>query len=229
MLSETTQFGYLKKRKLSSFYKNFVGKSDLVFVYGDQTGALTELFTQIGTKVVLIQPMSQYWEMLDARLSKNTSCIIIKEDVGAFETEFFYNGIYEKHILPYSSNLSADENQEYIKITTLDNIIQQYGKPALCVICGEGYEGEILNGLNQTLLHISWTFYTFSHDKTTKIIRRLLNSGNYEFNWRLAGEISLQSKQWLSAKVLTQSITTHSRKSFGGELFARICVSEDEI
>jgi FkbM family methyltransferase len=229
MQNDIPKIGYFQKRKLLSFYKNFVGNADLAFVFGDQTGNLTQLLTLIGAKTICIQPISEYFPILADRFTKNKNCILLKEDVGAFQTEFFYNGIYERHILPFSSNLSAEDNQEYIKITTLDDLILNYGKPTFCYINGEGYEAEVLKGLNQPIQTIVLTFFSFTQEKTAAILRRLISLGQYEFNWKLLHESSLKSKTWLSPKALHHSMFEFSDAPFSGELFARIKIAEDEI
>jgi FkbM family methyltransferase len=227
MQQDAPKIGYFQRRKLRSFYHNFVGNADLAFLFGDQSGNTTELLTQMGVKTVCIQPISAFIPTLRSKLAKNNKCILVHEDVGAFNTEFFYNGIYERNILPYSSNLSASEEQEYIKITTLDELIMRFGRPSLCHINGEGYEGEVLKGLNQPIPYIIVTFYSFTQEKTAAILRRLLQLGNYEFNWKITDETKTISKQWLSAKELNQSMFRFGKENYSGEILARIQYPND--
>ncbi len=229
MQNDVPKIGYFQKRKLLSFYKKFVGNADLAFVFGDQTGNLTDLLSQMGVKTLCVQPISAYIPTLSERFAKNKHSILLHEDVGAFQTEFFYNGIYEKHILPFSSNLSASEDQEYVKITTLDALIERFGKPSLCHINGEGYETEVLKGLNQAIQYVAVSFFSFTPEKTAEILRRMIVLGNYEFNWKLSSDAHFKSKIWLSPKGLHQSMFKFSESPFSGEIFARLKNIEDEI
>jgi FkbM family methyltransferase len=229
MQQEAQKIGYFQRRKLSSFYQNFVGNADLAFVFGDQSGNISDLLAQMGVKVICIQPIAAFIPTLVTKLAKTSNCIVINEDVGAFQTEFFYNGIYEKNILPYSSNLSASENQEYVKITTLDELIMRFGQPSLCHINGEGYEGEVLKGLNKPIPYIITTFYSFTQEKTAAILRRLLQLGDYEFNWKLAEATAPIAKKWMSAKELNQSMFKYGKDNFSGEILARLKFPFDEI
>lgn len=227
MQNDTPTLGFFKKRKFKQFYKNFVGEADTVFVFGDQTGTLTQLFTELKVKVVCIQPIPTFIPALKEKFAKNQYCYLVHEDVGAFQTEFYYHGLYERQILPYSSNLSASEAQEYIKITTLDDLINRYGIPSYCYIAAEGFEGDVLKGLSHLINTISFTFYSFTHEKTTEIVRRIMSLGEYEFNWKFHDTTKLISKNWLSPKSLHYSIQEHSDTNFGGEIFARLITKED--
>lgn len=229
MQQNSPRLGYFKKRKFTNFYKKIVGNADLAFVFGDQSGHISEVLSDIGVKTVVIQPILPFFENLELKFSKNDNIILLKEDVGAIKTEFYYNGIYEKEILPFSSNLSADENQSYIKITTFDELIERHGMPALCYIKGEGYENELLKGLNVSPLYIVFTFYSFTQEKTAENIRRIMSLGNYEFNWIVEDKLSFISKTWMNPKELHHSMFKFSEQPFSGEIFARIIMNEDEI
>lgn len=229
MQQNSPRLGYFKKRKYINFYKKIVGNADLAFVFGEQTGHLSEVLTNIGVKTVLIQPVQSFFEFLSTKFSKQDKVVLLKEDVGAIQTEFFYNGVYEKEILPFSSNLSAEDNQAYIKITTFDELIERHGMPALCYIKGEGYENELLKGLNVSPLYIIFSFYSFTQEKTAENIRRILTLGNYEFNWTAEDKLSYISNEWMSAKELHQSMFKFSDEPFSGDVFARLKFVEDDI
>jgi hypothetical protein len=229
MQQNLPSLGYFKKRKFTKFYRKIVGNADLAFVFGEQTGHLTEVLSHIGVKTVVIQPIASFFEKLAQKFSQSNRVVLLKEDVGAMATEFYYNGIYEKEILPFSSNLSADENQTYIKITTFDELIARHGMPALCYIKGEGFENELLKGLNVSPFYVIFTFYSFTQEKTAENIRRLLAIGNYEFNWIAEDDPKFINKSWMNPKELHHSIFKFSNLPFSGEVFARLKFSEDEI
>lgn len=229
MQQSSPKIGFFKKRKFTNFYKKIVGNADLAFVFGEQNGHLTEVLSDIGVKTVVIQPIQPIFENLEQRFSKLKNVVLLKEDVGSIQTEFYYNGIYEKEILPFSSNLSAEENQTYIKITTFDELINRFGMPALCHIKGEGYENELLKGLNVSPLYIIFTFYSFTQEKTAENIRRILAIGNYEFNWVVEDNYSLISNTWMNPKELHFSLFKYSDSPFSGEVLARLKMPEDEI
>jgi FkbM family methyltransferase len=221
--------GLSQKKKLKSFYSDFVGPADLAFVFGDQTGQMSHLLDQMSVKTICIQPFSKVFKHLSTQFSSESGVILVNEDVGAFPVEFYHNGIYEKHILPFSSNLTANETQEYVIITTLDELIDRFGLPTFCYVSGEGFEAELLKGLNRPVNTIAFTFYAYSSEKTTEILRRILFLGDYEFNWKKMEEPEFLSKHWLSAKELHQHLSGYGKKIYTGEIFARLKQHYDSI
>ena len=218
-----------QNKKLINNFGEFVGPSDLAFVFGDQTGAITGALDAMNVKTISIQPFSNYYNHLSKLFPADSCVVLVHEDVGAFHTEFYHNGIYEKHILPYSSNLTAQETQEYVIITTLDELIQRYGVPAFCHISGEGFEPELMKGLNCSIHTIGFTFYAYSSEKTTEILRRLLHIGDYEFNWKTSTDGKFISKNWLNAKELHQSMSSYGKRIYAGEIYARTRPHYDNI
>ena len=218
-----------QSKKLKGYLEDFVGPSDLAFVFGDQTGAITGTLEEMAVKTISIQPFSAYYQHLSEKVAPETGVILVREDVGAFHAEFYHNGIYEKHILPYSSNLTAEDTQEYVTITTLDELIQRYGLPAFCHISGDGFEPDLIKGLNSPINTLAFTFYAYSTEKTTEILRRLLHIGDYEFNWKMSTDSKFLSKNWLNARELHQSMSSFGKRVFSGEIYARTRQYYDNI
>lgn len=218
-----------RNKKLTTNFFDFVGPSDLAFVFGDQTGKITATLEKMAVKTVSIQPFSNYFGVLSRQFTPESGVVLVHEDVGAFHAEFYHNGIYEKHILPYSSNLTADETQEYVIITTLDELIERYGLPAFCHISGDGFEPDLMKGLNNPIKTVAFTFYSYSSEKTTEILRRLLHIGDYEFNWKKSADGKFLSKNWLSARDLHQSMSSYGKSVFSGEIYARVKQHYDSI
>jgi hypothetical protein len=221
--------GTKHSKKLRPYFSKFVGPADLAFVFGDQTGSISAALEGMYVKTISIQPFSSYFKVLQKHFPPESGVILVHEDVGAFHAEFYHNGIYDKHILPYSSNLTADDTQEYVIITTLDELIERYGLPAFCHISGDGFEPELIKGLNSPVQTIAFTFYAYSSEKTTEILRRLLHIGDYQFNWKKSTEHPFQSKTWMNARELHQSISSHGKSVFSGEIYARVRQEYDKI
>jgi hypothetical protein len=87
----------------------------------------------------------------------------------------------------------------------------------------------VLKGLNRPIPYIITTFYSFTQEKTAAILRRFLQLGDYEFNWKLNEDTKLMSKQWLSPKALNQSLFRYGKENFSGEILARLKFPLDEI
>jgi FkbM family methyltransferase len=219
---ELRDLGFFERRKLKSFYKNFIGNSDFVITIGDVFSNITEIALNIGAMVLVVEPLPENFKVLQERLAKFPNSMLLHKDIGAFTAEFSYNQAYERNILPYSSNLTVSENQALVKITTVDELIREYGVPTFLKINANGFENEVLKGLSHKLFVISFSFYSYLHEKTIENIRRLIILGDYEFNWILDENPKFESKTWLSARELHTSMSEFSKERFSGEIFARL-------
>ena len=217
-----TELGFFEKRKFKTFYSNFIGNSDFAITIGDSNGNISEILLQLGALVLVVEPLPENFVYAEKKLKNYQQTILLHEDIGAFNAQFTYNEAYEKNILPYSSNLTVGADQSVVKITTVDELIRVYGLPAFLKINANGYENEVLKGLSCPILLISVSFYSYLHTKTTENIRRLIELGDYEYNWILNEEAKFQSKEWLSAKELHASMSDFSGVRFSGEIFARL-------
>ncbi len=222
-----TELGFFEKRKFKKFYNNFIGNSDFAITIGDSNGNISEVLLQLGALVLVVEPLPENFEYAEKKLKSYPQTILLHEDIGAFNAQFTYNEAYEKNILPYSSNLTVAANQSVVKIRTIDELIREYGLPAFIKINANGFENEVLKGLNSPILLVSVSFYSYLHHKTTENIRRFMAIGDYEFNWILNEEAKFQSKEWLSAKELNTSMSDFTQARFSGEIFARLKVKGD--
>jgi FkbM family methyltransferase len=217
-----TTLTFWAKRRLKKFYQNFIGNSDFMIAIGDHQGIISDTSQKIGALTLIVEPLPDSYRLLCEKFASSKNVILLHTDIGAFDAAFTFNEAYEKNILPYSSNLTASASQPMVKITTLDEIIVQHGIPIFLKINANGFENEVLKGLNTPILTISVAFYSYLFEKTIENIRRILEIGNYEFNWILDEEPSLQSKEWLDAKALHQSMSDFNKQRFAGQIFARI-------
>jgi hypothetical protein len=95
-------------------------------------------------------------------------------------------------------------------MTTLDNLIREYGTPFLIKIDVEGYELEVLKGLSQPIKMISFEFTV--PEKSNIIIEcidRIRNiNPNIECNFTIGEETKFAKKKWLTVKDLYKLIKT---------------------
>ncbi len=220
--TEKSSLGFFEKRKYKKFYSQFVGNSDFAITVGDSLANVSDALLQSGALTLVVEPLPESIDYVTQKLEKQKNKIILHEDIGAYNAEFAYNEAYEKKILPYSSNLTVSENKSVVKITTTDELIRAYGVPAFLFINANGYENDVLKGLNTPVLILAVAFYSYLSEKTIEVVRRLMYIGDYEFNWIVDEEANFQSKKWLNAKELHASMSEHSEARFAGYIFARI-------
>lgn len=85
-----------------------------------------------------------------------------------------------------------------VPVLTLDAAIQHFGHPFYCKIDVEGWELEVLKGLNQRLPLLSFEFHLMDQDirKTVACLQRLSRFGSGEVNLTPAEASTLHLTEW---------------------------------
>jgi FkbM family methyltransferase len=147
------------------FYSTFLTANDLVFDVGANLGNRVAAFLKIDAKVVAVEPQTNCHQYLKSKFG--SKIFIVPKGLGAKE-EVKNMFISDAHTL---SSFSTDfiesmkasgrfsqhnwEKIQKIEITTLDNLIAQFGCPKFIKIDVEGYEEEVLKGLSTKVNYIS--------------------------------------------------------------------------
>jgi len=223
----------LNAKNRFSFYSSIVKKGDLVFDVGANVGNRTEIFQQLGTRVIAVEPQPDCIKILDQKFS-NT---IVIEPVGLASTE----GEMEMFVADEStiSTFSADfidktkekfkrntwEKKLKVRISTMDKLIQKHGKPEFCKIDVEGFETEVLKGLSSPINKISFEYNVPQLVNNIYLIIDTLEklSGSYHYNYCIGESMKLELKEWKSATEFRELIKHDSfLKSDFGDIYAFI-------
>ncbi|HEY9526858.1 MAG TPA: FkbM family methyltransferase, partial [Anaerolineales bacterium] len=114
------------------------------------------------------------------------------------------------------------EEQVSVSVTTLEELIAQYGKPAFCKIDVEGGELAVLEGLKQPLAALSFEFIPAAAEIAMKCIERLSRLGEYEYNWRVTEWPRWRSPHWLSPREMAAQLQRMPRDGVSGDVYARL-------
>lgn len=230
---------WLKRQKNKNsaieFMKNFAKPGDLVFDVGANYGWKTELFLDLGAKIVAIEPQSECVKILKKKFGSNGAVIIEPVALGSYESVTY---IRKSDVRNQLSSMSSEwiaavkrsgrfarfewSSKEKVTLTTLDNLIAKYGVPAFCKIDTEGYEVEILKGLSQPIAAISLEYHLEFLGATRKCIDNLINLGGYEFNYTVGETPKLQSVRWMDSQELMVLLSTGLSDKAQGDVYARI-------
>ncbi|MDJ0617808.1 MAG: FkbM family methyltransferase [Calothrix sp. MO_192.B10] len=168
------QSGFLKSRALEiNFYKSLGLKpEDMVFDVGANKGDKADIFLRIGTNVIAIDPDKTNIETLNKRFWKHKNFQIIEGAVGEQEgKQIFYvntpGSAYNtlspkwKEVLQDVSlsrfrSLQSFNSSYQVNVITLDKLIAKFGIPTLIKIDVEGYEKNVIKGLNNKVKYLSF-------------------------------------------------------------------------
>jgi FkbM family methyltransferase len=207
------------KENRINFYKNLVRPGNLCFDVGANIGNRTEVFLNLGAKVVAIEPQKSCIDILLEKFGKE----IIIEKVGLgpeiSEMEMFIAdestiSTFSKEFIEKTKDNKFRHNswnqKISIPITTLDILISKYGTPDFCKIDVEGFEPEVLKGLSKAIPKISFEYNVPELSKNVQSCLQQLNnlSTNYRYNYCIGESMKLELSEWVGYKIFSDTIAS---------------------
>ena len=228
-IEETAQ-----KEKSINFYKEFIKEGDICFDVGANMGSRIEVFLNLKAKVIAVEPQKGCIKYLRGKYKDRI--IAINKAVGAAEENMVM------YISKYSSTLSslskdwidavkADRykdvswnKKEMVEVTTINTLILKYGIPSFIKIDVEGYELEVLKGLNYPVKMLSFE-YTLPEQlqKTIDCLQILMNIDEaYECNYSLSEDMKYQNNEFINIGEMINFIQTNKIiNSSVGDIYVR--------
>jgi len=248
MVNEFIQFckrvldklNYLKeqqilKQRRQRFYARFIKPGDLCFDVGANMGNRVAPLLKIGARVIAVEPQPECCRVLKKKFGNKIK--LIEKGLGAEEGVLnFY--VSSSHTLSSFSREWIDKagearfsseswNQKIqIEVTTLNQLIKNFGIPHFIKIDVEGFELQVLSGLSDPVNYISFE-YTVpeqtqemiacvnliqSHRKTTEI----------ECNYSIGESMEWALQKWMSPDQMINHMLTKDFIDTGfGDIYVR--------
>lgn len=217
------------------FYRQFISPGDLAFDIGAHVGNRPAAILGIGARVVAVEPQPLMAATLRSLYARCDGFHLVNKAVGEKA------GWAEMRVssqTPTVSTLSTGwidavqraesftriqwDRRLPVDVTTLDNLISEFGKPVFCKIDIEGYELEALRGLSQPLPAISFEYLPPTKDKAMACIDRLLELGPYSFNVIHAEYPRFSLPDWVDAPAVRAWLLGRDVNDRAGEVYARL-------
>lgn len=197
-----------ESKRLIKFYSQFIKPGDLCFDIGAHAGDMTEIFVKLGAKVVTIEPQSECIKYFKEKFKKNPKVIVIEKGVANQEgklrlfisEESSARSTFSKKNMKKRCSILRWNKEKIVPVTTLDNLIKEFGLPKYCKIDVEGFEYRVLKGLTQLIPYIS--FQNNSIDGTKKCLNYLSSLGYKQFNANFGGTEELSFPEWMTTDEL---------------------------
>lgn len=189
-------------------YKKFCKEGDLIFDVGANIGNRVEIFLALKTRVVAVEPQSFCRKVLRARFGDKIK--IINKGLGEKEEiKTMYISTSSSQISSFSKEwidsmkkerFSAEnwDQQEQIELTTLENLISQFGIPSFVKIDVEGFEVNVLGGLLTAVPSLSFEYAVPDEIGKVRACLEKLNhiSANYKYNYSIGESMTLELKEY---------------------------------
>ena len=227
--------GYPQRRRMDlAFYSRFISKGDLCFDIGANMGLKTDIFLGLGASVVAVEPQEICMGYLRRKYRETRRVILVQKAVGAEGGE--------KKMMVSSSHTISSMSKRWIesvkasgrfrsaawheltsvRVTTLDALIDELGKPAFCKIDVEGFEGEVLRGLSQPIQTVCFEFTPEFIDAAIDCIRHLSKIGCFRFNYCVGDTTRFALPKYVGGDEMCRILTTLPDRTVFGDVYARL-------
>jgi FkbM family methyltransferase len=210
----------------NELYGRFVSPGDLVFDIGANLGQKSEVFLELGARVVGVEPNPCCKAVLHNLLGHNTRFTHVPQAVGSG------NGTASLTFVSTSSTASLRSDWAYItldgenaskvdvEVTTLDTLVGRFGMPSFCKIDVEGFEIEALKGLSAMPKMLTFEYHVEELDEFNACLDRLLAIGATQANIIPMNEGHFVLSDWKAIDELRAVAASGSVPSVG-DIFCR--------
>lgn len=228
------------RKKLLKFYSQFIKKDDLCFDIGANLGSRTEVFLRLGAKVVAVEPQNICMKKLNKKYGSNKKVYLIQKAISDNEGEEelmisdthtissmsknWMKSLKSSDMLLVSTSAFQWQKSIKVQVTTLDQLIKEYGRPTFCKIDVEGYEYKVLKGLSKPIDAVSFEFIPTQEFVLIAIdtIKHLATIGRVMFNYSLGESTTLVLEEWLEPEKISNILLTLPQKTFiWGDIYAK--------
>ena len=230
----------VNRKKLLKFYSRFVQKDDLCFDIGANYGRRTEIFLKLGARVVAVEPQEACMQELQKKYGNNKRVILVKKAISdnhgeeelmisdshtlSTMSKEWIDSIKSSDMFFVSTHAFSWQKSVKVQVTTLNQLIKEYGKPAFCKIDVEGYEYKVLKGLSEPIRMVSLEFTPTQEFILSAIntIKHLASIGEVKFNYSFGESISLVLNEWVEPVVISNILSNLPKKTpISGDIYAR--------
>lgn len=209
------------------FYSQMIGEGDLVFDIGANMGRRVGSFLLLKARVLALEPNLACVKEIE-KVYKGWPVVIIPKGVGSEPGELTFYISSNPLMSSFNQEWIAGMQQKFkdrwdkpvqVPVVTLQQLIAQHGTPQFIKIDTEGFELEVLKGLETVVPYLSFE-YTIPEPagKTLACINRIneLYSGRAAFNVCRDEAWHMYFDEWISANEL---LTLMNSKEFTNDRF----------
>jgi FkbM family methyltransferase len=221
--------------RLRCFYESFVAAGDLCFDIGAHVGNHTRCWRQLGARVVAVEPQADFARLLRTLHRRDAGVTVLQVAVGQAPGRAMLRASARTPTVSSLSaawidQVSADPSfaqvawtePSEVAVTTLNDMIVQFGMPKFVKIDVEGFELPVLQGLNCAVPALSFEVLPIAREAARACIDRLIDIADYEFNWSFGEQYRFDQPGWIGAPAMCGRLRALATGSRSGDIYARL-------
>jgi FkbM family methyltransferase len=222
-----------KQAQLVAFYRGFVRPGDLAFDIGAHVGNRTLALASCGAKVVALEPQKLFHRFLKQTFSQQVTLLHMAAGARSGQALLAVSSLHptvsslkpglEKQLAtaPGFEKVTWD-GEEWVEVTTLDDLIRDHGRPSFIKIDVEGFEAEVLEGLSEAVPCIAFEYLYANLTETRACLARLDALGDYSYNLTRGEEHVFELPEWTSSDRILAALESRSHREDWGDIYARL-------
>ena len=225
-----------RQRSLRRLYAPFVYPGSLVLDIGAHIGDRTRAFAALGARVVAFEPQPQLQGLLRFFTRGWPTVTLRREAVGRSPgrltlaisldapTVSTLSSRWREAVQENNPGFAGVRWQEAVEVevVTLEQMIAEYGLPDFCKIDVEGFEAEVLAGLQQPIPALSFEFVSGSLECALQAMRDLQRLGRYQFNVIEGEKRRFLFADWHDAAAIVAWLESGADSVASGDIYARL-------
>jgi FkbM family methyltransferase len=226
-----------RQRRLRGLYGAFVRRGDLVFDVGAHAGNHVRSLLALGCRVVAIEPQPDFVRVLRWLFGNSPDVTILETAVGDRAGRATLS-ISER--TPTVTSLAPDwrdaragdadfaqvrwNRSVEVTVTTIDALVEQYGRPSFVKLDVEGSEPAALAGLSHPVPALAFEYLPRALENVDVCITRLRALDHYVYNWSPGESYRFASTSWLEGPALLESLRGGDAQRRSGDVYARLAI-----
>ena len=223
------------RRRLTRFYRDFVGPGDLCFDIGAHLGNRTDAWLRLGAQVVAVDPQPACMRYLRHRFGRQAGVTLVE---AAVSDQPGSQLLHVSQLTPTITTLADPQWREVMRdkssfpvnwdytvevpVVTLDQLIDTYGMPAFCKIDVEDLELQVLRGLSRPVPSLSFEYFSPTIDRAIQCIEQLEQLGRYTYNWSFGESQRMERATWLAPDEMIRIFQAYTPADRSGDVYARL-------
>lgn len=224
-----------KRRRGMALYRQFLSPGDLAFDLGAHVGGRVGWFRGLGARVVAVEPAPAMVSVLNFLYGRKPEVSIVPLAIGRevgtawihlstgnpMLTTLVSDWVVEAADTNGFRDISWDQTEE-VRVTTLNELIAEFGLPAFCKIDVEAAEIDVLRGLGQPLTALSFEFINGQQYRAEDCLEILNRLGPYEYAVSHAESFTLNDIGWVNSNAIRAHLGGLPASIGSGDIYARL-------